>query len=211
MPSHSLAHALCLAFSLLGLGACDGEGDGDEVQASGEEQSTETETGPDLSEPMGESPELGGACAQTPVATLGEPASPGQIMPNVVGLDQYGESVDLYEDLCDRYVLIVRAGFDCGSCNTNAPTHQELYAEYREQGLVVITLLHDYTQDIGIDEQNVWANQYGLEHPVLADNDQLVSEPLWPNKLGRPMHRLVGPGAERLHADPTHADVIALF
>ena len=60
-------------------------------------------------DPMGEPIELGEACEQTPVATG---TAPGQVVPNIVSTDQYGETIDLYVDLCDRHVLIVRAGFD---------------------------------------------------------------------------------------------------
>ncbi len=159
-------------------------------------------------EPMGEPPELGAACEQTPIATFD--AVDG-VVPNIVGFDQYGEEVSLYDDLCDKHVFVVRAGFDCGACNENAASHGELYDQYADQGLVVITLLSDLTREITVDEQNVWANVYGLAHPVLADNDQAISDPLWPGKPGRPMHKLLGPGAVILDNDPTHEDVIALF
>ena len=60
-------------------------------------------------EPMGEPVELGEACEQAPTPTgLG----PGDVAPNIVGFDQYGEEIDVYADLCDRHVLIARAGFD---------------------------------------------------------------------------------------------------
>lgn len=193
---------------LIPITACQ---DDDDEQPSASGSESESETGPDLTEPMGERPELGAACETPPVATGTLPIQEGHIMANIVGFDQYGEEIDLYRDLCDKTVLVVRAGFDCGGCNTNAPLHQELYAAYRDQGLVVITLLHDYTQDIGLDQQNIWANQYALEHPVLADNEQLISSPLWPDELGRPMERLLGPGAVLLHGDPSHEDVIAHF
>lgn len=60
-------------------------------------------------EPMGDPIELGEACAQAPVASG---LAPGDVAPNIVGFDQYGEEIDLYADLCDKHVLIARAGFD---------------------------------------------------------------------------------------------------
>lgn len=54
---------------------------------------------------MGDRIELGEACEQDP-----EPG-PGTA-PNIVGFDQYGEQIDLYADLCDRHVVVLRAGFD---------------------------------------------------------------------------------------------------
>lgn len=60
-------------------------------------------------EPMGEPAALGGACEPAPVATG---TAVGDISPNLIAVDQYGETIDLYEDLCDRHVILVRAGFD---------------------------------------------------------------------------------------------------
>lgn len=167
------------------------------------------DTRPEASaEPMGEPAELGGACEETPVATLD---MVGGVVPNVVGFDQFGEEVSLYDDLCDKYVLVVRAGFDCGACNEEASGHGDLYEELRDRNFVVVTYLSDLSMTIGVDQQNVWANEYGLLHPVIGDDQQLVSEPLWPDKPGRPMLKLLGPGAVILHQDPTHDDVRALI
>ena len=60
-------------------------------------------------EPMGDPIALGEACAMAPEATG---VGIGDVSPNLVGTDQYGELIDLYADLCDRHVVIVRAGFD---------------------------------------------------------------------------------------------------
>lgn len=195
MPVRTPTRLLALLLTCTGVSpllACDGDPDRPDASA----------------EPMGEPAELGGACDVTPVATFDVV---GGVAPNVVGFDQYGEEVSLYDDLCDKHVLIIRAGFDCGACNDGAAGHGELYEEFRDRGLVVVTYLSDLTKTIGVDEQNIWANAYGLAHPVIGDDQQLVSEPLWPGKTGRPMHKLLGPGAVILHQDPTHDDVRALF
>lgn len=61
------------------------------------------------SDPMGDPIELGNACDETP--TWSGSLADG-IAPPVSGTDQFGQALDLYEDLCDRHVVIVRAGFD---------------------------------------------------------------------------------------------------
>lgn len=82
---------LALAPALLLLGACSGS----------------TPDAPP--EPMGDPIELGAACEQTPVATG---ILAGEVSGNIVGFDQYGEEINLYEDLCDQHVIVARAGFD---------------------------------------------------------------------------------------------------
>ncbi len=66
---------------------------------------------------------------------------------------------------------------------------------------MVITLLSDSSWTIGVDEQNLWANEFDLGHPVLADNDYELSRRLWPNDDSRPQSVLLGPGAEVLFHD----------
>ena len=65
---------------------------------------------PDASpQPMGDPIELGDACDPPPVSTG---ILAGEVAPNIVGFDQFGEEIDLYADLCDKHVLVAKAGFD---------------------------------------------------------------------------------------------------
>ena len=208
--------SLCALLCCLALVACT-EGEDPQPEAgsadasettddSGEESSTETGQDPTL--PSGERPQLGGPCEQTPVETgIGV----GNISANIVGTDQWGESVSLYEDLCDRYVLVVRAGLDCGECNMKASTYNEYFELYADQGFVVLSLVHHSLESVGVEEQNLWANTHGLSHPVLADNDFERSDPLWPGNPGRPLLKLLGPGAEVIDVVVEPEDIPALF
>lgn len=72
---------------------------------------------------------------------------------------------------------------------------------------MVITLLHNYEGEVGVDQLNIWANEFGLDHPVLDDGDFSVSEPLWPDDRGRPDSVMLGPGAEVLYRTPTREQV----
>lgn len=208
--------SLCALLCSLALVACT-EGEDAQPEAgsadasattddSGEESSTETGQDPTL--PSGERPELGGPCAQTPVETG---ISVGQISANITGTDQWGEPVSLYEDLCSNYVLVVRAGLDCGECNAEASTFNEYYELYADQGFMVVSLIHHSVETVGIDEQNLWANTHGLRHLVLADNDFERSDPIWPGNGGRPLLKLLGPGAEVIDTFVEPGDVPALF
>ena len=196
---------------------CDGDNDEDDPPAmegeefgegEGGEELGEGETDEDMTEPRGERPEFGHACAETPVPTgIGY----DKVVPNVVGIDQWGEELSLYDDLCDKTVVLVRAGMDCGECNTKAPIYGELERKYRDQGLAVLTLLHDYTQEVGVDQLNIWANVYELDHPIVVDQDFETSDPLWPDDIGRPKVKVVAPGAVVIQIDPEPEDIEALF
>lgn len=107
--------------------------------------------------------------------------------------------------------LLVRAGFDCGQCNEAAPKYGELHALYGDQGFIVLTMLHDSYGPISSDQLNLWANGYGLTHPVVLDNDFALSGTYWPGTTARPRTKLLGPGAVVLQDQPTPEDIAALF
>lgn len=61
-------------------------------------------------------------------------------------------------------VLLVNFSADwCGPCRTEAARLQALFDEYKDRGLVILTLLID-------GSPAVWAAQFGLKFPVLNDN-----------------------------------------
>lgn len=204
---------LAMTASLLAVSGCDGEPEAGDDGAAAETGDT-GETGepePDPTQPWGDRPMLGGACDVAPVATKEYGFGPGDVVPDLVGVDQWGETVSLYEDLCDRTVLIIRAGFDCGECNNTAEPYGELYEELADQGLVVVTVLHESTRPVGAEDQNLWANEYSIEHPVLEDNEFAISGPQWPGNNARPLRRLVGPGAVLIRDGADEDDVRAQF
>ena len=68
-----------------------------------------------------------------------------------------------------------------------------------------MTLLHNYQGEVGVDQLNIWANEFGLHHPVVNDGDFSSSDPLWPGDTGRPASVLLGPGAVVISRSPTVA------
>lgn len=72
---------------------------------------------------------------------------------------------------------------------------------------MVITLLHNLAGPLGVDQLNIWANEFGLDHPVVDDADQELSKLLWPDNQARPNAVLLGPGAEVLAQDPSPEQV----
>ena len=72
----------------------------------------------------------------------------------------------------------------------------------------MITLLHNWSGELGVDQLNLWANAYGLEHPVIDDRDFHVSDALWPGDSGRPNAVLLGSGARIVSFSPTEDLII---
>ena len=72
---------------------------------------------------------------------------------------------------------------------------------------MVVTLLHNWEGGLGVDRLNIWANEFGLSHPVLDDQDYPISSLLWPDDIGRPNSVLLGPGAVIITYWPTEAQV----
>jgi len=64
----------------------------------------------------------------------------GDIAPNFTMLSQHGTEVSLH-DYCDRAVLLIGSAFWCEGCREEAPTLEPLYQEYKDQGLMIMTLL----------------------------------------------------------------------
>ena len=206
--SSCLAAIACLA--LVGCGESPEPQAEITSESSGEETSEdETETGVDPTQPMTERPQFGNPCEETPVPT-GDYI--GKVIPNLVGTDQWGETFNLYEEACDRTVVILRAGFDCGKCNEHAPVYGEYYELYAEEhDFLVVTMLHDSTREIGVEDLNSWANTHGLTHPVILDNDWELSNLAWPTSDGRPLSKLLGPGAEVAELAAPVEDMPTLF
>jgi len=128
----------------------------------------------------------------------------GQVTNDFALMDQHGEDVRLH-DFCGRQVLLVTSAMWCAPCQDEAPHLQDLYDTYAAQGFVVMTLLgeNEYGETPSLSDLQRWADEFGLNHPVLADPSYGVSA-RWAGVYIPTMH-LVGPGAEVLMAD-TYVD-----
>lgn len=127
----------------------------------------------------------------------------GQIANDFTLMDQYGEPLRLH-DFCGQEVLLVSSATWCGSCQQEAPDLQAMYDEYAEQGFLVVTLLgeNQFGQPPSTQDLNVWANAFGIEHPVVADpNWQVTVRFVNGSTIGLPTMHLIGPGAEVLARD----------
>jgi hypothetical protein len=75
----------------------------------------------------------------------------------------------------------------------------------------VITLLHNLEGALGVDQLNIWANEFGLNHPIVGDQDYVLSDALWPDNPRRPEALLLGPGAEVLIFSPSEEQIAELI
>ena len=129
--------------------------------------------------------------------------------------DQYGDVVRLH-DFCGRAVMLVGSAEWCGACRGEAPHLSDLYDQYKDRGLMIITLLGEDESGgtPGVENLETWADQYGQTFPVVADAGYgVVTRYVSGGSIGLPSITLLGPGAEVVIADgyPQTADIEAVL
>ena len=139
----------------------------------------------------------------------------GDVTADFTLTNQYGESTTLY-DYCGRAVLLVGSAEWCGQCVSKAPTVAGWYDEYKDQGLMVITLLAE-TRSEEVPEPEAlmaWADSHNQDFPVVADSGFGVSQRfVTGGTIYLPTMTLLAPGAEVVIADGdvTTADIEAVL
>lgn len=86
------------------------------------------------------------------------------------GLDASGRTVDQDSpQFKGKAVIVDIFGTWCPNCHDEAPVLEALYRKYRSQGLEIVALSYEYTDDTVRDERLVaiYRNKYGLTFPML--------------------------------------------
>ena len=118
----------------------------------------------------------------------------GDVAPSFSLTDQYGEAVSLH-DFCGKAVIVESSAIWCPSCQAAAPELAAMYEEYKDRGLMVITLLGENNEGAAptTEELMLWAETYGSTHPVVADPNWAYSSNFITGSI--PSETVVSPGA----------------
>ena len=108
--------------------------------------------------------------------TYGSSNTPGSVAEQFSLMDQHGDPVRLH-DFCDRVVVLASAAEWCQPCQTEAVFLQGMYDKYKDDGLMVLTLLGEDvdSRPPSQEELSTWASAFGVTHPVLQDTSFTVT------------------------------------
>lgn len=106
----------------------------------------------------------------------GEGYGLGDVMPDFVALDQFGNEVSL--STFYGYVIFIdfSAGW-CEPCQVLAENAQEMWETYRLDGFMIVhVVIDDEVQSGSVEPEflQTWSSRYGLEFPVVLDDNQVA-------------------------------------
>lgn len=92
-------------------------------------------------------------------------------------MDQHGDRVDLY-DYYGSVILLDFSAMWCNPCQQAAYDHQDMLDDFRGEDFVYITVLLDnfQGQTPTLTDLTVWANQFGIESPILQGRKTLYGQ-----------------------------------
>ena len=105
----------------------------------------------------------------------------GEVVPDVMAIDQYGNEVSLYQFYGMVVLLDFSAGW-CEKCTETAATAQALWEARREQGFMVVHALlqDDAWNTVDLAFQNTWVETFGIEFPVVdADTSSTIASDMY--------------------------------
>jgi thiol-disulfide isomerase/thioredoxin len=84
--------------------------------------------------------------------------------------DLNGQMVQLSDErFKDKAVIVNIFGTWCPNCNDEAPVLADFYRKYRDQGLEIVGLAFEFTDDVERDKKQIAAfkQRHGIEYPLL--------------------------------------------
>ena len=149
-------------------GGNNGDSNGDDDDSADDDDDDE-----DLCTPQGPENDWWHACEEDlPSGLAGTGFGAGDTAYDFVAQDQFAQDVSLYQ-FYGKIIVIDAFAQWCGPCQENAPHGQDLW----EQGGGEVVMLGAMQQNTGggapsSSDAVTWADDFGLQHPVLADSDQ---------------------------------------
>jgi peroxiredoxin len=117
-----------------------------------------------------EAPQNSWTAASPPAGTVGQGYEPGQIVPDVRLVDQFGDEVSLWQ-FHGQLILFDISTMWCGPCQDLGAHTEQNWQDYQDQGFVYVTVLQqDFDGDpTEADDVDYWVDTFGITAPVLAD------------------------------------------
>lgn len=135
-----------------------------------------------------EAPSNRWATSSPPAGLDAEGFSVGEVPPDMRLMDQFGDEVSLWQFYGSVVVVDVSTMW-CAPCKILAQEVNETWHDYQEQGFMYLTLLpqNNVGEVPDQDDLNTWAEDFGIEAPVLADtlgfSDQISPDAQYPTLL----------------------------
>ena len=117
-------------------------------------------------------PSLGGEVARDPTAPFTVAAAQGTV-PNFAGISNWFNSAPLnIADLRGKVVLVDFWTYGCVNCVNTLPHVTELYAKYKDRGLVVVGVhTPEFPFERSASNVQTALKRHGITYPVAQDND----------------------------------------
>ena len=119
-----------------------------------------------------EAPENEWPSSEPPNTLKGEGFSEGQVPNDFRFPDQNGDEVSLWQ-FYGSLILLDISTMWCGPCQQIAKDVDETWKDHREDGFMYLTLLPEDLEGGAVGEEDLleWAEGFGIEAPVIADNE----------------------------------------
>lgn len=115
-------------------------------------------------------PENSWPVGDVPAETAGEGYGTGEVIPELVGPDQHGDQVSLWQ-FHGLVTVVDISTIWCSPCQELAKTTEETSNHFLDDGVIYVTVL---AQDLEgqppeVDDLQFWADSFGISAPVVGD------------------------------------------
>lgn len=114
--------------------------------------------------------------SEPPTDLLGEGWGPGQIAPDFRLMDQFGDTVSLWQ-FHGQVVLLDISTIWCAPCQELARHTEATWQDYRDQGFIYLTVLQEDVEGGPVELEDIlaWVDLFGISAPVLEDSTKAAT------------------------------------